>query len=107
MKYDREYINQLMDAYSNLLTKHQKEILSEYFEEDLSMIEISENYNISKAAVSDIINRCISQLNNFEEKLSVVERNNQISSIIEEMRNKNIDILNEYAEKLENIDKEK
>ena len=51
MKHKRETLIELLDLYSSLLTEHQNEIMSEYFYEDLSMIEISENYNISKADV--------------------------------------------------------
>lgn len=106
MKYNREEIISLLDIYSELFTKHQKEILSEYFYEDLSMIEISENYNVSKAAISDIINRCVKQLETYENKLLILDKTSKTNKIIQEMRNENIDILNKYADKLDSIEKE-
>ena len=107
MSNDREYIIKLLDTYGSLLTKHQKEIMDEYYNEDLSMIEISENYDVTKAAISDIINRCVKLLKNYETKLKVLEKDEMTNRIIEEMREKNIDILNEFADKLELLEKEK
>ena len=59
---DHIYGNQLLDFYGSLLTAHQREILSDYYANDYSMQEIAENHSISKAAVSDLINRCSRQL---------------------------------------------
>ena len=107
MKHKRETLIELLDLYSSLLTEHQNEIMSEYFYEDLSMIEISENYNISKAAVSDIINRCIKQLEEYENKLNLLDKLQKTNKIISDMHKENIDILEYYANKLEEIEKEK
>jgi len=45
-------ISQLYDFYSELLSDKQKQYLNDYYFNDLSLTEISENYNISKQAVS-------------------------------------------------------
>lgn len=66
---DKLYFNYLLDFYENLLTVRQQEILDLYYKKDYSMNEISEILNISKAAVSDLINRSTKQLNEYEEKL--------------------------------------
>ena len=39
----------LLDYYGNLLTKHQKDILEEYFNEDLSMNEIADKNHLANA----------------------------------------------------------
>ncbi|MBQ2583238.1 MAG: hypothetical protein II577_04985, partial [Erysipelotrichaceae bacterium] len=43
MKRDRNREWQLLDHYGALLTEHQRNILEEYYNEDLSMNEIAEN----------------------------------------------------------------
>ena len=57
MPIDREKNSLLLDYYGILLTKHQQDILDEYFNEDLSMNEIADNLEISKSAVQDLIKR--------------------------------------------------
>ncbi|MBE6124245.1 MAG: hypothetical protein E7184_01715 [Erysipelotrichaceae bacterium] len=70
----KEHFNLLLDVYSNLLTEHQKEICQLYYEEDLSLQEIAENYKISRNAVFDIIKRVESLLEEYEEKLGLVKK---------------------------------
>ena len=47
----KEEGNLLLDFYGELLTRHQLNIMNDYFRDDLSMNEIAYNYEISKAAV--------------------------------------------------------
>lgn len=93
----------LLDYYGNLLTKHQKDILEEYFNEDLSMNEIADNYKISKSAVQDLIKRSIEQLNNYEKVLKLVEKGNKLDELLSDMKNENNDVLNKYIKKIEKI----
>ena len=62
MSHNKIEGNELLDFYGSLLTKHQLNILEDFFVEDLSMGEIADNYGISKAAVSDVIKRSYEQL---------------------------------------------
>ena len=55
-------VSQLYDFYSELLSQKQKQYLNDYFFNDLSLTEISENYEISKQAVSNNIKRTIIEL---------------------------------------------
>ena len=93
----------LLDYYGNLLTKHQKDILEEYFNEDLSMNEIADNYKISKSAVQDLIKRSIEQLNNYEKVLKLVERDHKLDVILSDMKNEGNDVLDKYIKKIEKI----
>ena len=93
----------LLDYYGNLLTKHQKEILDEYFNEDLSMNEIAENYKISKSAVQDLIKRSIEQLNNYEKVLKLVEKDQNFNNVLDEMKKENNTLLDKYIKKLQKI----
>lgn len=77
----------LLDYYGSLLTDHQTNILNDYFNEDLSMSEIAENNKISKAAVSDVINRTIAQLLDYEDKLKLIKQAQLIDSLVQKMEN--------------------
>ena len=49
---EREYIISLYDYYGDLLTEKQQQYFEEYYFENLTMDEISENDSVSKNAVS-------------------------------------------------------
>lgn len=102
MILDKTKGNLLIDYYGNLLTKHQLSILDDYFKDDLSMNEIAENHNISKAAVSDLINRSIKQLENYENKLKLIKQSEKLDKIIDEL-NKGDNKSKKLADKLINI----
>ena len=62
----------LSDFYSNLLTEKQREFLSLYYEEDLSLGEISEKFGISRQAVYDSIRSSEMCLERFENELGLL-----------------------------------
>ena len=103
MPLDREHNIMLLDYYGNLLTKHQQEILDEYFNEDLSMNEIADNYMISKSAVQDLIKRSIVQLDSYEKALKLIERDRKLDSILKEMKNEKNELLDIYIKKINKI----
>ena len=103
MLSDRFEISLYLDFYGDLLTNHQKEILDDYYNEDLSMNEIAENYEISKSAVQDLIKRSINQLENYEKALKLVEKNRKFEIILEDMRKEKNAQVNKYIERLEEI----
>ncbi len=104
MFHNKEDGNILLDFYGVLLTDRQQSILSDYFVDDLSMAEIAENNNISKSAVSDLINRTLVQLNAYEEKLKLIKQSKKIDILIEKMINdNNIDI--KYINELRKINR--
>lgn len=69
----------LWDAYSKLLTPTQQEITNLYFNLDLTLSEIAEEKGISRQAVSDCLNACKKQLEEYEEKLHLVRITTEIS----------------------------
>jgi len=103
MLRDREMESLLLDYYGDLLTNHQKQILDEYFNEDLSMNEIAENLSISKSAVQDLIKRSLVQLKNYEKALKMIEHDRKIKEILQEMQDDNDVHLDKYRKKLEKI----
>lgn len=64
----------LCDLYGKLLTEKQYEFLNEYYNNDLSLSEIAENYNITRQAVRDIIKKGEKKLFEYEEKLLFMKR---------------------------------
>ncbi|MBR5662362.1 MAG: hypothetical protein IKX00_01770 [Bacilli bacterium] len=95
---DFVYYNELFEIYSSLLTEKEKETFKDYYCEDLSLSEIADNKNISRAAVQKTVSNVIDKLNYYENILKINKNNktlkecldlNDISSI----KNKINDIL--------------
>ena len=57
MKNQTFRMTMLFDFYGELLTDRQKEFYDLYYNEDLSLSEIAENYGISRQGVRDVIVR--------------------------------------------------
>ena len=64
----------LNDVYGVLLTPHQREIIRNYYDYDLSLAEIAENSGISRQAVRDVIVKAVEQLKFYEDKLGFSEK---------------------------------
>lgn len=75
----------LYDFYGELLTKHQKEIYEQFIIEDLSLSEIAKDAGISRQGVHDLIKRCNKILEEYEEKLHLVERFLSIKEKVHQM----------------------
>ena len=77
--------NDLLHIYGSLLSEAQREIAKSYFEFDLSISEIAEEKNISRAAVEDAIKKSISKLDQLEASLHILENNKNIEEIIKDL----------------------
>ena len=73
---DRFKISILLDHYGPLLTEKQLDIMSLYYNEDLSLAEISEINKNSRQAIYDLIKRCCKQLLVYEKKLELMKKQN-------------------------------
>ncbi|WP_250278847.1 YlxM family DNA-binding protein [[Clostridium] colinum] len=81
------FLTMLYDFYGELLTDKQKEIFELYHLNDLSLYEISSQYNISRQAVLDSIKRTEKTLLHYEEKLSLIEKHLNQKKIIDKTIN--------------------
>lgn len=69
-----EHKGMLFDFYGELLTQHQKRIYEDAVFNDLSLGEIADEQGITRQGVHDIIKRCDRILNDYENKLHLVEK---------------------------------
>ena len=64
----------LLDYYGAMLTDKQRAILTEYYDEDLSLAEIAENYGITRQGVRDAIKHGEATLTDMETRLGYARR---------------------------------
>ena len=74
------YISSLYDVYGELLTEIQKKYFEDYYFNNYSLSEISENYNVTRNAVHKSIKE-EKNLNNFEEKLGYAKKIKRIKEL--------------------------
>ena len=97
------YIN-MFTIYKTILTYTQQEIVGDYFLADLSISEIAEERNISRSAVEDAISKACKKMDDFESKLHLLEKKDNINKIAEALKEKALN--NTEIEELEQIIKE-
>lgn len=64
----------LFDFYGELLTDKKRRVMELYHEENLTLSEIAEETGVSRAAVHDSLKSAERKLEEYEEKLGMVER---------------------------------
>ena len=74
MKNQTYRMTMLFDFYGETLTERQKEFFDLYYNEDLSVAEIAENYGISRQGVRDVIVRAEAIMTDLEDKTGLMKR---------------------------------
>ena len=64
----------LYDFYGELLTERQQQVYESVVLEDYSLSEVAEDLGISRQGVHDMIKRCNKTLEEYEQKLHLVEK---------------------------------
>lgn len=62
------------DFYGLLLKAHNREVFEDYILDDMSLGEIAAERGITRQGIYDIVKRCSRQLEDYEEKLRLVEK---------------------------------
>ena len=82
-------VSMLCEIYGKLLTKKQLEVLTDYYNNDLSLSEIAENNKITRQAVRDIIKKGENKLFELEEKLlfmkKMMEQEQKLQEVLNEL----------------------
>ena len=74
MKNQAYRMAMLFDFYGDMLTDRQKEFYDLYYNEDLSLAEIAENYGITRQGVRDVIVRAEAIRTELEDKSGILRR---------------------------------
>ena len=64
----------LLDFYGEVLTRKQREMLRQYYNDDLSLSEIGENFGITRQGARDAIKHGETTLKELEEKVGFAAR---------------------------------
>ena len=92
MKNQTFRMTMLYDFYGELLTDRQKEFYQLYYDDDLSLSEIAENYGISRQGVRDVIVRAEAYMTDIEDKTGLVKRFMQYVPHVEAIENASAEI---------------
>ena len=84
------YLNELFDMYQDLLTEKQQMYFKDYYFDNLTLSEISENNDVSRNAVHKAIKEAEEKLLFYEEKLKLLDKKKQIDGIINLVKDKRI-----------------
>ena len=105
-KKDKLYMSIYNDYYSGLLTEYQSQLISMYYDEDLSLLEMADRLSISPQGVRDALKRAEKTLEELEDKLHLVKKSEAIKELLENLKAKVSDSdkeeINKAIELLEN-----
>ena len=82
---DRVYLTILYDYYSELLTDKQKSYFEDYYFNNFSLSEISENENISRNAIHKQLKETVMKLENYEKRLKLYQKRKDIEKLLENL----------------------
>lgn len=82
IKGRERYIN-LFDIYASLLTKKQYSYFEEYYYLDYSLQEIADLHSVSRNACYDAINKTCKILENYEDKMHLLSKNQKLKEALD------------------------
>ncbi|MFA5542998.1 MAG: sigma factor-like helix-turn-helix DNA-binding protein [Bacilli bacterium] len=100
----KDFYNNLFDCYKELLTEKQKEYFQSYYFDDLSLSEIADNYNVSRSAIYDQLKKIYIILEQYEEKLGLLDKENKRNEIYEDYLDLDNHEILELIERLRNVE---
>ena len=97
-------ITYLLDFYRPLLTPHQQTLAALHYEEDLSITEITEHTQSSRAAVHETLKRVEAVLESYEEALKLFEKHQQRKALYAKLSAVNHPIVNDIVSQLDDLE---
>lgn len=94
----------LFSLYKSQLSNTQAEIINDYFFLDLSLSEIAENRNISRAGVEDALSKGCKRLDELEEDMHLLRQKEVIKDKLKSLKEKSLN--NSEVKEIEDIEKE-
>ena len=76
----------LFDIYGGLLTDKKKRVMEMYHEDDMSLSEIAEELEVSRAAVHDSLRSAERLLRSYEDKLGILDDYLRKEKLVDELR---------------------
>lgn len=76
----------LLDIYGGLLTDKKKRVMEMYHEDDMSLSEIAEELEVSRAAVHDSLRSAERLLRSYEDKLGILDDYLSKEKLVDELR---------------------
>ena len=71
-------ISFLLDFYGDVLTERQREVMEQYYNDDLSLAEIADNFGITRQGVRDSIKRGEGIILDLEQKVGFAARDRAV-----------------------------
>lgn len=87
---ERVNIAKLIKYYGTLLTDKQREVVEMYVDNNLSFAEVSEILSISRQAVKYTLDNAFKSLENYENKLKFIARDDKLKKLLNSYENKNV-----------------
>ena len=81
----------LLDFYGEVLTDKQREMMSQYYHDDLSLSEIGENFGITRQGARDAIKHGETTLRELERNVGLAARYRRVQQTLEELEQLVID----------------
>ena len=78
-------ISYLLDFYGEMLTQKQRDVMEQYYNDDLSLSEIAENFGITRQGVRDAIKHGEATLLELEEKICFCARYRKLHEKLDQM----------------------
>ncbi|WP_249030489.1 YlxM family DNA-binding protein [Tannockella kyphosi] len=102
----KQRVNLLMDCYEELLTDKQRVYLDFYYNQDLSLGEIADEFGVSRNAVFDNLKKAVHSLEKYETKLGLLQKHIERQKLIdqiEDLENKDTSSMDAYLKMLRDI----
>ena len=76
------YYNNLYDYYKALLTDKQRDYFEDYYQNNLTLSEMADNYQVSRNAIHKQLKDTVRLLEEYESKLSLYDKMNKIVNLV-------------------------